>query len=104
MAEPETYRTIKSDDAESIMAAQLSILDMVKAKIEQGNVASLAVLIVGPDRAESERSYDGARYLVHPTHLDVIEKLYRQMMDYLVKQYGVTPEQLRADRERVVKR
>lgn len=97
----EIYQQFAVDDAEKLKASQLAILNMVRAKIEEGQVASMAFLLVAKDPAVSgDRAYTGSRFLVQAAHLDLVDDVYRQMMAALQKQYGVTPDELRADRNR----
>ena len=97
----EIFQTIRVDDLDKLRTSQYAILDMVRAKIEAGQVASLALLMVAKDPVVSgEATYTGSRFLVHPTHLDIIDDVYHEMMCSLVKQYKITPDQLRKDRNR----
>ena len=101
-----TYQRIEVDNPDAIRQAQINVLDMVRAKIEAGQVASLALLMVAKDpEVPGDPAYTGSRFLVQAAHLDLIEDVYNEMMRALIKQYcGITPDQLRADRARGGKR
>lgn len=95
------FQSVRADDLDKLRTSQYAILDMVRAKIEAGQVASLALLMVAKDPAVSGgEAYTGSRFLVHPTHLDLIDNAYHEMMRSLVKHYKITPDQLRKDRNR----
>lgn len=95
------FSKISPGEKGAIRTRQLQILDMVRVKIEEGEVASLALLMVAKDpEVSGGKAYTGSRFLVHATHLDILENVFKEMMAALVKEYGVTPDELRADREK----
>lgn len=98
------YSRIQPGDDQKMREARLAILDMVRAKIEAGEVESLAVLIVAKDPLVSGgNAYTGSRFLVKPAHLDLIEDVFHQMMGELAKAYGVTAAEIREERATVRK-
>jgi hypothetical protein len=46
------------------------------------------------------KAYTGSRFIMRATHLDLLEDVYLETMEKLSKQYGITPEELRRDRNR----
>lgn len=95
------FNRLNPQDPAQIKAAQLQVLDMVRAKIEEGQVASLLFVMVAADPARSgEKAYTGSRFIVESVHLDLVEDGFREAMAALEKQYGVTVKELRASRAR----
>ena len=94
---PQTYfAQIPREDKEILRQRRLDILDMIRAKIEAGEVDSLAILFVGPDPEVSGGiAPNGSRFLVHVTHMDLVDDLYQDMMKRLASMYGYTAEQIR---------
>jgi hypothetical protein len=99
--EPDIYKRVKSNDYQSTAETNRMMLDMVRAKIEEGKVESLALFMVSNDADDPHgRSYIGSRFIVRPWHLDAMEDLYSEMMEALSSQYnGLTPAEVRAARE-----
>lgn len=102
MGEARVFGKVPQDDAEQLKQRQLEILDMVRVKIEEGQVQSMAFFMVAKDPARSgDDVYTGSRFLVAAQHLDLIEDLVKQMFDELEKHYGgLTPPAVRAMRAR----
>jgi hypothetical protein len=95
------YQEFSPDDKARLQTAQLSLLDMIRTKIEEGKVESLALLMVSKDPSvDGGKAYTGSRFIVRATHLDLLEDVYLETMEKLSKQYGITPEELRRDRNR----
>lgn len=93
------FQTLQQSDPEAQRKALSNIVDMVIAKIEAGQVDSIAIMMVAKDPAvNGGEAYTGSRFLVKPQHLDLLDDTYRQMMAALEKNYGVTVEGLRRDR------
>lgn len=90
------FQRVDLKDTQRQRETLLSIVDMVRAKIEEGKVASLVLLMVSKDPAVSgDNAYTGSRFFVHPAHLDLVEDVFTQMMENLIEQYKVTPDELR---------
>jgi hypothetical protein len=95
------FQTIGPGEEAKIRESLISIVDMVRAKIETGEVESMAFLMVAKDpKTPGGKAYTGSRMIIRPTHLDLIDDVYKQMMAELSKHYGITPDQLRKDRNR----
>lgn len=93
------FRTITAADAAAHMRAQIEVLDMVRAKIEAGEVASLGILMCARDpEVSGGPAPTSSRFLVAATHLDIIDDVYHSTMRQLEQQYGITVNQLRAER------
>lgn len=105
MGPTKIFGQIDREDKDAIKKAQLSILDMVRVKIEEGNVESLAFILIAKDPVvPGGPAYTGTRFLIHPSHLDILDDTYKQMLNALIQQYGVTPDELRQDRARGAKK
>jgi len=97
----DVFRTLPRGDAAAHMRAQLEILDMVRAKIEKGEVASLGILMCAKDpEVDGGPAPTSSRFLVAANHLDIIDEVYHNTMRQLERQYGVTVDQLRLSRMR----
>lgn len=97
------FQRVDLKDTQRQRETLLAIVDMVRAKIEEGKVASLALLMVSKDPGiAGDNAYTGSRFFVHPAHLDLVEDVYNQMMENLSEQYKVTPEELRRIRRGAV--
>lgn len=95
------FRTLPPRDEAAIKEAQLQILDMVRVKIEAGEVASLAFLMCAKDPAVSGGpAPTSSRFLVSAHHLDIIDDVYHDTIEKLEKQYGITRNELRMQRAR----
>ena len=96
----EIFGTIDPNDENALKKKLLEVLDMVRVKVEDGQVASMAFLMVAKDPPISgDPSYTGSRFIVHPSHLDLIENVFNEMMEAYSKNYGLTPARVRAMRE-----
>lgn len=95
------FRTLDPKDTTANMRAQLEVLDMARAKIEAGQVASLGILMCAKDPDVSGGTAGtSSRFLVSLSHLDIIDDVYHSTIRQLEQQYGVTVNQLRATRAR----
>ena len=87
---------ISPDNKAKLKESFLSILDMVRTKIEEGQVDSLLFIMVGPDpQKDRGEAYTGSRFIVSYRHLDLVDDAYREAIDSLAKAYGYRPEDIR---------
>lgn len=102
MAQGTVFARVPQKDEAQLKQRQLQILDMVRVKVEEGQVQSLAFFMVAKDPAvEGGEAYTGSRFLVAPQHLDLVDDLINQMWDELAKHYeGLTPAAVRAMRRK----
>jgi hypothetical protein len=92
----QVFGQINPDDKTKLKEAFLNILDMVRIKIEEGQVDSLLFVMVAPDpKVGGDKAYTGSRFIVSPRHLDLVDDAYRAAIDSLADLYGYRPEDIR---------
>jgi hypothetical protein len=95
------FKTLSQKDKEGHKQSLLEILEMVRARLEAGDVDSLCIIMIGKDPLVSGgEGYTGSRFLLKPQHMDLVDDVYTQTMRQLEEQYHVTVEGLRKDRAR----
>ncbi len=94
---PAVYSRVQPKDFASTAEINNALLDMVRAKIEEGKVDSLVVFMVAKDDADPNGyAYCGSRFIVRPWHMAAMADLFADMMTSLSNQYGgLTAEDVR---------
>lgn len=88
-----------SDGPEAVAA----VLDMIKAQLDLGKVDGIAIICIGPIKA-NDTVDTTMRCFVRANQLDFLEEAMRVLMGQLVKNHGITPEEIRAERAKGLRR
>ena len=92
--------TISPEETARLREKHYEILDMVRVMIDEGKVASLCFISVGPEPSEEEGKVPiGTRFLVRAQHLDTVDNLFKGMMKNLEEAYGMTVADIRRLRQ-----
>ena len=102
MADKKKLDYLQSVGPDQLKASLLEIVEMLTAQIEAGNVDSLVVLFAA-DKDEDNATF-GGRHLIRPRHMDFLEDTFKDAMQKITDETGVTAHSMREARAEALER